>query len=119
MTQTVEEIEAQYRLDYPYPQQTNVGGVQRDMTQVEYEQFVADGVANIHQQQLADEAAEAEAEIRRQAKAAYTKLEQNYEALSGGGTLTGPQQRAMLADVTRVVYHMIRILADRGIIGRD
>lgn len=117
MADTIEVIAAQLRAQYPYPQTVTVNGVSRDMTQEEYDAWISAQAVAVREAQLAAEAEAQEAEIRRLTRLALTKLDQNYQTLSDTSvTLTVPQMRAMLADVTRAAYFVVRILKRAHII---
>ena len=115
MAESLETIAARLRTEYPYPQYVNVGGQRVQMTQEQYDLWIADSANNIRAQQLADEAEAQRAEIRRRVAQGTTRLEANYVLMTTGNP-SAVEQRRISNETTEVVYWLVKIMQDKGLL---
>jgi hypothetical protein len=109
MAETLETIAARLRLEYPFPQYVDEGGVRREMTLVEYDAWIAQSAANERQAQLA---AEAEAARKAALQAQINRLQPILAKLNAvpEQNLTGAETRTVLKDT--LLYLLPKMIAD-------
>jgi predicted DNA-binding transcriptional regulator AlpA len=119
LVETLTQIENRLRLEYPFPQYVSEGGDIRPMTQSEYNQWIADQVVNIHNDQLAAYAEWQRAELRRQLKDSMEALDADIAIIQSGSNLNLRQVADMLGRTTTAVYNLVQVLIDRNLIERE
>lgn len=111
MARTRAEIEAAFRASDPVMRVTE-DGVERVLSVPEYEARLAEWVETKLAAELAADAEAARKELRRQVRAARTRL----QAIRDTTSFSNASRDAALRDLTRVLDGLIGVLIDRALI---
>lgn len=116
MAETQQQAEARLRGRYPQPQVASINGEDVAMTQAAYDAWIAASATAEVATQVEAEAEMARLEVRRQVRAARTRLQQIEAA---GGALTNAQRDQGIKDIARIVDRVIGVLIDLRLVERE
>ena len=113
--ETLEQIQARFRIEYPFPQFRDVDGVPVSMTQQEYDQWILESAQSELARQQEEAAEAARRELRRQVRQARNRL----TAIENTSSFTTNSRDNAIRDTAMILNGLIGIIIDAKIIEID